>query len=107
MGTMTKHPLETPDGRYIVVRKRLWRKSDPTLSADLRSKLVYDLMAARRNVKASKGDADRLATARTAVNSAKIGLGERGSVWWDDDAPDYTRYLIDNTPYADWFSKRS
>jgi hypothetical protein len=104
---MTEHPLETPDGRYIVVRKRLWRKSDPNLSADLRRKLVSDLMAARRNVKASKGEADRLAIARTAVNRAKIGLGERGPVWWDDDAPDYTRYLIDNTPYADWFSKRS
>lgn len=104
---MTQHPLETPDSRYIVVRKRLWRTSNPNLLADQRRTLVSDLMAARRDVKAAKDDVDLLATARAAVNDAKIGLGERGPVWWDDDAPDYTRYLIDNTPYADWFSKRS
>jgi hypothetical protein len=35
------------------------------------------------------------------VHEAKTALGERGPVWWDDGAPDYTRKLLKNTPYAD------
>ena len=38
-----------------------------------------------------------------AVQASKVGLGERGPVWWTDGAPDYTRYLAKNTPYCDWF----
>ncbi len=32
--------------------------------------------------------------------SRKIGLGERGPVWWDDGEPDYNRRLIQNSPHA-------
>lgn len=63
-------------------------------------------MDARREVKAAgraKNPA-RLAAARHAVNEAKIGLGERGPVWWTDGAKDFNRYLVKNTPYADWYS---
>jgi len=28
---MIPKPLRTPDGRYIVVRGRLWRSANPTL----------------------------------------------------------------------------
>ena len=35
---------------------------------------------------------------------AKVGLGERGPVWWGDGAPDYNRHLAKNTPYAEWFA---
>ncbi len=48
-------------------------------------------------------DNDRaLAEARASVNAAKIGLGERGPVWWDDDV-DLNRHMALNTPYADWY----
>ena len=83
----------TPDGRYFVVRGRLWRMSDPSLDPAQREVLVRELMAARR-----KRD-------RTAVDRAKRGLGERGPPWWDDGAPDYNRRMARNTPYADWFAQ--
>ena len=41
-----KHPV-TPDGRYFVVRGKLWRLANPGLSAALRSALVRELMAAQ------------------------------------------------------------
>jgi hypothetical protein len=43
--------------------------------------------------------------ARASVQAAKVELGERGKVWWDDGAPDYNRQLVRNTPYAAWFEK--
>jgi len=96
----------TPDGRYLVVRGRLWRRSDPNLAPDRRQALVDALMDARRAVRAAlaSGDAEALATARTQVQAAKVGLGERGPVWWDDDAPDLNRHMAANTLYAEWYS---
>ncbi|WP_218018807.1 hypothetical protein [Novosphingobium rosa] len=67
----------TPDGRYLGVRGRLWRRTNPNLPEDLRDRLIHALMEA---------------------------LGERGPVWWQDGAPDYNRHLAKNTPYADWFA---
>lgn len=99
-------PLVTPDGRYLVVRGRLWRTSDPRLAPDVREAHVRTLMAARRAVGAARraGDAAALAAARRDVHAAKVALGERGPVWWDDGAPDYTRRLARTTPYAEWFA---
>ncbi len=99
-------PPVTPDGRYLVVRGRLWRMGDPGLSPDERDAHVHALMHARREVRAARRDDDaaRLARARAAVDAAKHALGERGPVWWQDGAPDYTRYLARNTPYADWYA---
>jgi hypothetical protein len=99
-------PLTTPDGRYIVVRGRLWRASNPDLPDDKRNALVHDLAAARRDVKAALREQDpgRLAAARAAVNAAKIALGERGDPWWTDGAQDYNRRMIKNTPYAQWYA---
>ncbi|WP_425351862.1 hypothetical protein [Rhizobium anhuiense] len=37
---------------------------------------------------------------RTAVDAAKIGLGERGPVWWTDGAPDLNRHLAKTTQYV-------
>jgi hypothetical protein len=95
---------DTPDGRYFVVRGRLWRKSNPALSPTLRDELVKELMSARRDVRKFKGDRQRLSEARGRVDAAKVALGERGPVWWDDGAPDFNRHLVVNTPYADWYS---
>ncbi|WP_235531902.1 hypothetical protein [Sphingomonas sp. Leaf67] len=47
-----------------------------------------------------------MAKARKAVDAAKVALGERGPVWWDDGAPDYNRRKVENTPYAGWLAGR-
>jgi hypothetical protein len=95
----------TPDGRYFVVRGRLWRCSDPGLSEQERDRLTHELMTARRAKQSAMraGDADVRERARAAVDAAKRALGERGPVWWDDGAADYNRHLAKNTPYAAWF----
>jgi hypothetical protein len=95
----------TPDGRYFVVRGRLWRRANPDLPADQRERLVRDLMNARRAVKIALGSgvAAELALARKAVDAAKVGLGERGEVWWKDGAPDLNRHKVKNSPYAEWY----
>lgn len=106
-GRTTLNQLITPDGRYIVVRSRLWRTSNPDLTHDRREQLVTELMRARREVKEAlrKNDPDQLALARHAVHAAKVGLGERGPVWWTDGVSDYNRYLVKNTPYSVWYQK--
>jgi hypothetical protein len=96
----------TPDGRYFVVRGRLWRCTDPHLDPTHRAVQVQALMTARRAKGQAMRQADPVAqeTARAQINAAKHALGERGPVWWDDGAPDYTRRLVSNSPYADWFA---
>jgi hypothetical protein len=105
MAESREYPV-TPDGRYFVVRGRLWRTSNPALAPDVRQKLVDALMQARRQVGAAKkaGDADAERSARAAVDAAKRALGERGPVWWLDGAPDFNRRMAANTPYADWYA---
>jgi hypothetical protein len=95
-------PELTPDGRYLIVRGRLWRASNPMLDPAQRQHLVDALMDARRAVRRAKssGDAAALRAARAQVDAAKTGLGERGPVWWSDGAKDYNRCLLKNTPYA-------
>jgi len=95
----------TPDGRYFVVKGKLWRCTNPSLSEQVRQPLVDELMTARREVKAAKtsGDIGQLSLARARVQTAKEALGERGPVWWDDGSPDFNRHQVTNTPYADWY----
>ena len=66
---------------------------------------MHDLAAARRQVKAAlrQADPERLAAARAAVNAAKVALGERGEPWWTDGARDFNRYMVRNSPYAQWY----
>lgn len=99
------HPV-TPDGRYFVVRGRLWRLSDPALDPDERARLVRELMAARSALGRARrsGDDDARRAAREAIHAAKVALGERGDPWWSDGAPDFNRRLAKNTPYADWYA---
>jgi hypothetical protein len=98
-------PRVTPDGRYLVVRGRLWSRSDPRLPAGQRQKLVDALMEARRAVgRALRADPAALPAARAAVDAAKTALGERGPVWWDDGAPDLNRRMVRNTAYAEWYA---
>ncbi|MHC2087404.1 hypothetical protein [Methylobacterium sp. CM6244] len=99
--------LETPDGRYIVVKGRLWRRTNPNLSEEKREHLVKALMDARRAVKVAKrsGDEADMKRARAAVDAAKHGLGERGPVWWTDGTPDQNRRMVANTTYAEWYAR--
>lgn len=100
-------PLTTPDGRYVVVRGRLWRATNPALPEEERVRWTKALMDARRAVAAAKRADDEAAErrARRGVQRAKVALGERGAVWWSDGAPDYNRRLARNTPYAAWFEE--
>jgi hypothetical protein len=106
---MSKPPaaLHTPDGRYFVMvgsaGPRLWRATNPRLDAEERNRLTKELMSARRAVRAATGGQELL-SARARVNGAKIALGERGPVWWEDGAPDLNRRLVKGTCYAAWWS---
>ena len=98
-------PPRTPDGRYIVVDGTLWRATRPDLEPEREKALVRDLMDARRAIGQAEDGADVTAH-RRRVDEAKRALGERGPVWWNDGAPDYNRYKVENTPYADWLAER-
>lgn len=95
----------TPDGRYFVVKDQLWRCSNPSLTEDVRQRLVNELMDARREVNAANtsGNTEQLTAARARVQNAKVALGERGPVWWSDGSPDFNRHKAANTPYAEWY----
>ena len=95
----------TPDGRYFVARSRLWRSTDPRLPDAERRALVKRLMRARLDVRDAlrADDEDARKEARARVHEAKVALGERGPVWWDDGAPDENRRHPANTSYAEWW----
>ena len=97
----------TPDGRYFVVRGRLWRCSNPSLTAEQRGALVLSLMQARSAKGRAMRKNDRAAQeqARRAIDEAKHQLGERGAPWWTDGAPDWNRHMAKNSPYADWYGR--
>ena len=78
----------TPDGRYVVIEGRRWRATDPMLPEPVASALRHELMAARRAVGAARraADPDAERRARDRVQRAKVGLGERGTPWWEQSA---------------------
>ena len=96
----------TPDGRYSWFAAGCGAARIPTCPAEKRDALVRELMAARRAVKAAlaSGKPEELALARKAVDAAKIGLGERGPVWWTDGAPDLNRQKVSGSVYAEWWA---
>lgn len=100
-----QHPV-TPDGRYFVVRGKLWRMANPDLPSAKRAALVSELMKARSAVRSAglAGDPLEEAAAHRAVDVVKNELGERGPVWWSDGAPDLNRHAVKNSIYAKWYS---
>ncbi|WP_324753967.1 hypothetical protein [Roseovarius sp. Pro17] len=96
---------QTPDGRYFVSRARLWRCTNPSLDDSTRRAAIKALMKARRAVQLAGGNAEAEAEARAGVDTAKRALGERGPVWWQDDAPDEGGLHPKNSSYADWWSE--
>lgn len=73
----------TPDGRYVVIKGRRWRATDPEIPEDVAAELRKILMAARRDVGAALRAGDDPAPARARVQAAKVALGERGTPWWE------------------------
>ena len=78
-------PENTPDGHHVIIDGRRWRATDPNLPEERRRELVSELMSARRAVGAAKRSGDEAAerAARERVQAAKVGLGERGTPWWE------------------------
>lgn len=72
------------DERWLLIGGRRWRRTDPSLPADLVAALTSHLGRGRSGVRAAKGDPDATAAARRRVDLAKHGLGERGPYWWDE-----------------------
>ena len=75
----------TDDGRYVIIRGRRWRATDPAIPADVSAALRKELMSARRAVgtalRADDSEAER--AARDRVHRTKLALGERGVPWWE------------------------
>jgi hypothetical protein len=78
------------DERWLVIKGRRWRRTDPSLPEDVVAQLKSRLGKARSAVRIAKNadDADALAAARYRANLAKNGLGERGPYWWDEPEAD-------------------
>lgn len=75
--------MHTDDGRYIVVKGRRWRATDPEIPEDVAARLRKALMSARRDVGTALRAGEDPAPARARVQLAKVALGERGTPWWD------------------------
>lgn len=80
----------TDEERWLVVDGRRWRRTDPSLPADVVEALTSHLGRGRSGVRVAKraADDDAVAAARRRVGLAKAGLGERGPYWWDEPEPD-------------------
>ena len=80
--------LTTDAERYLVVDGRRWRRSDPSLPTDVEKQLLHHLGRGRSGVRTAKqaGDEAAVKAARVVVRTAKVGLGERGDPWWEQDA---------------------
>ncbi len=103
-----KYPT-TPDGRYFVVKTTLWRSANPSLTPARRSQLQKELMDARRQCRKSNlatRTADEVRAIRRQVDDAKVALGERGPIWWDDEegVGDLNRHSVNKSPYREWFA---
>ncbi|WP_028958026.1 hypothetical protein [Sulfitobacter sp. 20_GPM-1509m] len=96
------HP-QTPDGRYFVSKGKLWRMTDPTLPDDQRRAAIKRMMRARMAERSAVDDA-AVQQARADIDAAKVTLGERGPVWWDDGAPDEGGVAPQASSYAAWWA---
>ncbi|GEB24211.1 hypothetical protein BAU01nite_29440 [Brevibacterium aurantiacum] len=70
--------------KWMVIKGRKWRRTDPELPEDMVAELKSHLGTARNAVRTAKktGTDEDVSAARNRVNIAKHGLGERGDYWW-------------------------
>ncbi|KQO59721.1 hypothetical protein [Curtobacterium sp. Leaf261] len=85
------------DERWFVVDGRRWRRTDPSLPADVVTRLQSHLGRGRSGVRVAKraGDDDAVAAARKRNGLAKHGLGERGPEWWEEPEADRLARALD------------
>ena len=88
---MPEEPDAEPKGssdadRWLVVRGRRWRRTDPALPDEVAAALRSHLGTARAGIAAClhRGDPVAVAAWRHRVGLAKHGLGERGPRWWEE-----------------------
>ncbi|WP_250031183.1 hypothetical protein [Paractinoplanes maris] len=75
--------MDGEDERYVLIKGRRWRATDPAIPEDVGAVLRKALMAARRDVGTLKRAGEDTAPARARVQLAKVALGERGTPWWE------------------------
>lgn len=75
--------------RWLVIKGRRWRRTDPALPEELVAALKSHLGRGRSGVGAGKktDDQERVTSSRRRVGLAKTGLGERGPYWWELPEP--------------------
>ena len=79
---MSRDVTRTDDGRWLVVDGRRWRRTDPAIPEDVLARLKSHLGRGRSGVRTATDDAE-LAATRHRTQLAKVGLGERGTPWWE------------------------
>ena len=72
----------TEDEKWLVVDGRRWRRTDPAIPADALALLTSHLGRGRSGVRTASSEAELEAT-RHRTRLAKVGLGERGTPWWE------------------------
>lgn len=75
----------TDADKWLIVKGRRWRRTDPELEPTVVEELKSHLGKARNAVRTTKknGTEEDLKQARHRVDIAKHGLGERGDYWWE------------------------
>ncbi|APS19438.1 hypothetical protein TK78_11000 [Streptomyces sp. Tue 6075] len=101
-------PDRTEDGRYVIIKGRRWRATDPTVPEEAAAALRSHLMAARRAVREAKRSTDdaALRRAREGVQRAKVALGERGDPWWEQSGRERDRRWRDGLAWFDGHGER-
>lgn len=85
MGHARSVPGASDDEKWLVVDGRRWRRTDPDIPADELARLTSHLGRGRSGVRTATSD-DALAATRHRTQLAKVGLGERGTPWWEQTA---------------------
>ena len=73
------------DERWFDVGGRRWRRTDPAIPSAELARLTSHLGRGRSGVR-NAADETATAAARHRVQLAKVGLGERGTPWWEQSA---------------------
>lgn len=73
---------EGDDERWLTIDGRRWRRTDPAVPEAELARLMSHLGRGRSGVRIADDDAGT-AAARHRVQLAKVGLGERGTPWWE------------------------
>ncbi|MFD5202414.1 hypothetical protein ACFWM7_20175 [Streptomyces sp. NPDC058375] len=103
MPSQSGGPDRTDDGRYVIIKGRRWRATDPALPEDAAASLRSHLMAARRAVREARRTTDdaALRRARERVQRAKVALGERGDPWWEQSERERAQRWRDGLAWFD------